>query len=266
MILILVHGFEAIVLRMDETIAGENFINKVFGIIVVFVVLRLINKSPADIGFAGKGIIKSVLSALLLAVSSFAVSYLAEFMILKCQGLTPALGVFTSGFSLTGDAETHTEAGFILMCLFFNIINVVMEEGTFRGLFYNIVSFNHSKRYAMLFQAVLFGVWHIVTPVHNLIDGDINIGTFAVLSIGYIILAGMMGIKWSLMYRMTGNLYGGMADHFFNNCIATNLLHVTTESGIDEMMIIRVLIAQIISFTAVVILWKRRKTQLEKDR
>lgn len=28
-ILIMVHGFEAIVLRMDETVIGENFINKV---------------------------------------------------------------------------------------------------------------------------------------------------------------------------------------------------------------------------------------------
>ena len=35
-IMIAVHGFEAIVLRMDETLVGENFINKVFGIIVVF--------------------------------------------------------------------------------------------------------------------------------------------------------------------------------------------------------------------------------------
>ena len=32
-ILIFVHGFEAIVLRMDETFLGENFINKVFGIV-----------------------------------------------------------------------------------------------------------------------------------------------------------------------------------------------------------------------------------------
>ncbi|MBR5636155.1 MAG: hypothetical protein IKW81_04395 [Pseudobutyrivibrio sp.] len=51
-ILILVHGFEAIVLRMDETIFGENFINKVFGILVVFIVLRGLNWKWSDIGFA----------------------------------------------------------------------------------------------------------------------------------------------------------------------------------------------------------------------
>ena len=39
-ILILVHGFEAIVLRMDETFFGENFINKVFGILVVLLMWK----------------------------------------------------------------------------------------------------------------------------------------------------------------------------------------------------------------------------------
>ncbi len=66
-----------------------------------------------------------------------------------------------------------------------------------------------------------------------------------------------MGIKWELMYRLTGSLYAGMADHFFNNCIATNLLPVITENGIDEMMIISVAIAQLLSFTVVLLVWKK---------
>jgi hypothetical protein len=90
------------------------------------------------------------------------------------------------------------------------------------------------------------------------IDGDKNAGSFVALSIGYIILSGMMGIKWQLMYRLTWTLYTGMADHFFNNCIATNLLHVITETGTDEMMIIRVMIAQLLSFVAVILVWKRK--------
>ena len=48
-----------------------------------------------------------------------------------------------------------------------------------------------------------------MTPLHNLVDGDINVLTFVLLGIGYVILAGMMGIKWGLLYRMTGNLYDG---------------------------------------------------------
>ena len=258
-VMILVHGFEAIVLRMDETIVGENFINKVFGIIVVFSVLGIMRLKPGEIGFAKKGFIKSVLLGIVLAATSFLVSFGTEIAILKNQGHSVDLGIFTSGFSLTGEAEVHTGIGFILMCVFFNIINVVMEEGTFRGLFFNLVKKDHSRRYAMLFQTILFGVWHIVTPLHNLIDGDINVASFVGLGIGYIILAGMMGIKWSMLYDMTGNLYMGMADHFFNNCIATNLLHVTTESGTDEMMIVRVMIAQLLSFAFVAIVWKRSR-------
>ena len=68
-----------------------------------------------------------------------------------------------------------------------------------------------------------------------------------------------MGIKWGLLYKMTGSLYSGMADHFFNNCIATNLLHITTEEGIDDMMIVRVMIAQFLSFGIVLTIWLIRK-------
>ena len=262
LIMIAVHGFEAIVLRMDESFFGENFINKVFGIAVVFIVLAILKWSPKRIGFTTKGAVRSIILGFTLAICSFVISYATEISILTAQGQSAKLGVFTSGFSLTGEAEIHKGIGFILMCVFFNIINVVMEEGTFRGLFYNIAGTDHSRRYAMLFQAILFGIWHIVTPLHNLIDGDINVPSFIGLSIGYIILAGIMGIKWSMLYRMTGNLYAGMADHFFNNCIATNLLHVSTENGIDDMMIVRVMIAQLLSFAVVCILYKRNNAAI----
>ena len=258
-ILILVHGFEAIVLRMDETVLGENCINKIFGIVVIFVVLHIVSMKPSDIGFTGSGSLKSIGIGLALAVISFAVSYSIEIIILSNQGYDPVLGVFTTSFSLTGETDMHGGLDFILMCVFFNIINVVMEEGTFRGLFDKLTVSKHSDRFALLFQAFLFGVWHIVTPIHNLIDGDIDLTSFIILAVGYIILAGMMGIKWGLMYRMTGSLSSGMADHFFNNCIATNLLHVVTYRGIDDMMIVRVMIAQLLSFVIVIAVWMKKK-------
>ena len=199
---------------------------------------------------------------MLFAIVSFTIAYSVEVIILKSQGQSVSFGIFTTGFSLTGETTVHTGIGFILMCIFFNIINVVMEEGTFRGLFFNIVSCKKPMKTALFFQALLFGIWHVVTPLHNLIDGDINVPSFIALSIGYIILAGMMGIKWGLMYKMTGSLYAGMADHFFNNCIATNLLHITTGEGIDDMMIVRVMIAQLLSFAAVLVIyfaWKKKQ-------
>lgn len=258
-ILILVHGFEAIVLRMDETFFGENFINKVFGIVLIFVVLALVKWAPKDIGFTAKNFLRNIGIGFLLAAVVFVIAYGVEVIILKSQGLSVSFGVFITGFSLTGETEVHTGIGFILMCIFFNIVNVVMEEGTFRGLFFELVSAKKSMKTALFFQAFLFGVWHIVTPLHNLIDGDIDAASFIGLGVGYIILAGLMGIKWGLLYKMTGSLYSGMADHFFNNCIATNLLHITTEEGIDDMMIVRVMIAQFLSFGIVLTIWLVRK-------
>ena len=258
LLLLAVHAFEAIVLRMDETFFAENFINKVFGVVIIALVLKILSWKWSDIGFSSTGLGKGILTGTALAAISFSAAYLAEILILYGQGNHISIGFFVTGFSLTGENVIHQGFGFILMCIFFNIINVIMEEGTFRGLFYGIIRTDHPAKTALLVQALLFGIWHIVTPLHNLIDGDIDFPSFAMLSVGYIILAGLMGIKWGLLYRMTGNLYAGMADHFCNNCITTNLLHITTETGTDELMIVRIMIAQTLSFLIILALWMRK--------
>ena len=258
-VLIAVHAFEAIGWRTDETIFGENFINKLFGIFVLWISLKILKWKWSDIGLKKEGCVQNIALGFSLGTVVFFVAYTIEILILKAQGNTVRLGIFTMGFSLSGTAEIHLGSGFILMCVFFNIINVIMEEGVFRGLFYEVIRTDHTAKAALLIQALLFGLWHIVTPLHNLIDGDLDFFGFIGLSVGYIILAGIMGIKWELLYRMTGSLYMGMADHFFNNCIATNLLHLTTESGTDELMIVRVLIAQLLSFILVTVFWTKWK-------
>ena len=261
LILLLVHTFEAIVLRMDQTIFAENFINKIFGIVLLFVLLKQLHWDISTIGFKKYGLVKTILKGFALALFSFFIAYTIECSILYFQEKKIHLGFFITGFSLTGVGSIQTGIGFVFINIFFNIINIIMEEGTFRGLFYQLINTRYSLKTALFIQALLFGIWHIVTPLHNWIDGEISGMGFVSLSIGYIILAGMMGVKWGLLYRMTGNLYAGMADHFFNNCIATNLLHVVSNTGIDEYMIFRVLIAQIISFAIVVFLWKRQKIE-----
>ena len=250
-VLIAVHAFEAIVLRMDETIFAENFINKVFGIIVTAAIIKVLDWQPKDIGLSKTKIAGNIGKGFLLAGFSFLIAFLAEIMILVGQNRHLSVGFYTTGFSLTGSGTVNSGIAAILMCVFFNIINVVMEEGTFRGLLFRIAQTYGSDKTAVMFQAFLFGIWHIVTPLHNFIDGDIGLLGFILLSLGYIVLAGIMGIKWSIMYKLTGSLYAGMADHFFNNCVATNLLHISTETGTDEMLLVRVLIAQVISFAAV---------------
>ena len=80
-----------------------------------------------------------------------------------------------------------------------------------------------------------------------------TLSSFAVMSIGYVVLSALMGIKWGLLFEQSGSVWIGLADHFFNNCVVTNLLHVVTDKGVDENQIMRVLIGELTSFAAVVI-------------
>ena len=50
-------------------------------------------------------------------------------------------------------------------------------------------------------------------------------------------LSGMMSVKWSLPYQMTGALWAGLGDHLFNNVVVTNLLHVISNGEADSMQL-----------------------------
>ena len=74
-----------------------------------------------------------------------------------------------------------------------------------------MIGTNHSPKSALYIAAFLFGVWHLVTPFRSLLDGEMSVGVFLVMSIGYVILSAMMGIKWGLLYQLSGNVWIGLA-------------------------------------------------------
>ena len=41
-----------------------------------------------------------------------------------------------------------------------------------------------------------------------------NLPEFAVMSIGYVVLSALMGIKWGLLFEHSGSVWIGLADHF----------------------------------------------------
>ncbi len=257
---LVVHTFEVMVIRTDETVFAECFINKVFGIVLLFVLLWRLSWKWRDIGFRREKAAADLVKGMLLCTVFYSIAFAAEFIMLKQNGTPGHMEFFTTGFSLTGNVVKQTGIGFMLMCIGFNIINVWMEEGLFRGFFMTYVDKEKSKTYSLLFAALLFGLWHLVTPFRSLVDGEMSGGEFAVMSIGYVVLSALMGIKWGLLFRMSGSVWIGLADHFFNNCVVTNLLHVVTDTGTDEMQIVRVLIGELTSFFAVLIYYKMKKT------
>ncbi len=260
---LLVHAIEVLFIRTDETFFAECFINKVFGIIVLFVCLKMWGQTWRSIGFVKEKFAVNCAKGFGICALFYSIGFLIEFLIFRMQGNPAHMEFFVTGFSLTGNVVKQTGIQFVLMCIFFNIINVWMEEGLFRGFFQKFIGQDYGRKTALLVSALLFGLWHLVTPFRSLLDGDMTLPVFIGMSIGYVILSAMMGIKWGLLFEYSGTIWIGLADHFFNNCVVTNLMHVVTATGVDEMQIARVLIGELTSFVAVLIFIKRKAKRSE---
>ena len=87
-------------------------------------VLKMLNLKPKDIGFV-KSDVSGIGKGLLLGLCCFAISYLLEMGILFLNGKEPSLAFCATGFLLNSGEIKRTALGFILLCVFFNVINVI---------------------------------------------------------------------------------------------------------------------------------------------
>ncbi len=245
---------EYFLIRTDSTFFGEAFIHKLLGIIVLFVTAGFLYITPGEMGFLRSKFSKNLLRGFLLGLLCYFLAYTVEIIIVQNLGEFDKLSLFVTSYSVNGNLGNHTEAIFFIICIFGNIINVVMEEGVFRGLFQNLFERRYSFWPSAIFASLLFGLWHCVGPIRSFTDGDSN---RMQLIMNLLILIGsssLIGLKYAMLSKITGSLYAGMADHFVNNTII-NILHVVSISEIDQLQIIRISIAQTVSFIIVFIVY-----------
>ena len=254
--------FEYFVLRTDQTILGEAFIHKLFGIIVSCLVVKRSGKTLSDIGFVKNGYIRSAVKGLALGLSMFAIGYFVEILILMQNRTYAGIRFYVSAYAVDTNIAKQTSVLFILICIIGNFINVLMEEGLFRGLFPRMLN---SRRFWKVtgICSLLFGFWHIVGPVRNYIDGQSSFQGLVANAIMLIVSSTLVGLKLAMITYMESNLYMGMADHFVNNTIV-NLLHIESSTGADEMMFLRITVAQTISFLIVLFIFLGRKNHGKK--
>lgn len=254
--------FEYFVLRTDQTILGEAFIHKLFRIIVICLVVKRSGKTLSDIGFVKNGYIRSAVKGLALGLSMFAIGYFVEILILMQNRTYAGIRFYVSAYAVDTNIAKQTSVLFILICIIGNFINVLMEEGLFRGLFPRMLN---SRRFWKVtgICSLLFGFWHIVGPVRNYIDGQSSFQGMIANAIMLIVSSTLVGLKLAMITYMEGNLYMGMADHFVNNTIV-NLLHIESSTGADEMMFLRITVAQTISFLIVLFIFLGRKNHGKK--
>ena len=165
---LLVRFVEYFLIETDKTAIGENVLHKVAGIIILALALKRIGLSWSDIGFQRNGFGSSILKGLLLGSICFSVSFGLELAILALQGNPAHLEIYISSFSLTGSQIKNTDFVFFLICVLFNIVNVWMEEGVFRGLFLKTLSDTKPFMQANFIAAFLFDIWHTRNLIKSL--------------------------------------------------------------------------------------------------
>ena len=249
---------EYMILRTDQTFWGESFVHKLLGLVILVPTLRFYGLNSKQIGFGTKGLFSYASLGLVWGSLFFALAYLMEITLLLIQGNLLGLDFYVSAYSVSGNIGQQRGFLFLLICLAGNLINVLMEEGIFRGLFQKVFERKYSFLKAALLSNLLFGFWHIMGPFRSFLDGEMSLTGFWINSLILILISFLIGFQFALMTKMTGSLYMGMAVHFVNNTVV-NLLHVLSKGGVDQLLSLRITVAQTLSFLVLLIYYQIRK-------
>ena len=248
---------EYFVLRTDQTWVGEAIVHKVLGIVILFGVSACVKITVTQMGFVKENAFCNLVKGLAFGCSVFVLAYGVEIMIAVSQGSFSSLQLYVSTYAISQNTGYRTEFLFFLICIIGNIVNVIMEEGIFRGLFIKLLEQKHSFVVSAIISSCLFGFWHMIGPVRNYVDETMSMNGMIANIAMLVITSTLVGFKFVMLTKMTGSLYMAMGDHFVNNTIV-NLLHVVSDTGADEMMVVRVAIAQSVSFILVLLCYIRR--------
>lgn len=251
-------AMEYFVLRTDQSVFGEAFIHKLAGIFLLMLILRYYSAGFGDIGFTARRAGRYILYGLLLGAVVFSVAYGAEYALQTYKGQNPQMELYVSSYTVTGNSGNRGGLLMFAICIIGNIINVLMEEGVFRGLFVRLGEKKYSFFMTVLLSSALFGIWHVAAPARSFWDGELSAQRAVMLAFMLVIPAGLMGVKLCMLTKITGSLWMPMADHFFNNTIV-NILHIASDSGSDQLLTLRITAAQSLSFLIVLFFyWKTR--------
>ena len=252
---------EYFILRTDKTFFGEAFIHKILGIIILYIVAKSMSFNCENISFTRKKAIFYLGQGLLFGIFIYLISYGIEILINISHGQFKSFEFYVSTYSVEGNIGKQTAIIFFVICILGNIINVIMEEGIFRGLFQKLFEQKYNFLPSAILSSLLFGFWHVIAPLRSYYDGTISFEEMFINIIILVVTSTLVGFKFSMMTKLTGNLYMSMGDHFVNNTII-NILHIVSKDGsIDKLLVMRISITQTLSFLIVLIYFKLSKNE-----
>jgi membrane protease YdiL (CAAX protease family) len=256
---------DSFILRTDQGIIGELFTHKLAGIALLTLAVFFLHYKWADIGFKKAQLLRGLLKGIAIGGTAFIVAYAIEIIMAAIHGKTPTLQFYVTSYNITGNTQLNNGILFILICIMGNIINVIMENGIFNGLFITTAEKQYSFAKAnILFSSLLFGFWHSVMPIRNYFDGYQSLTGMMMTIILLFCTSFIFSLMLGMQYKQASSLWDGMTVHFINNA-CVNMFHVVFADGTESNPTMRIAIAQTIMFIIVLVrwfMWKKQKNNI----
>ena len=99
--LMIIRAIEIVFIKTDQTWIGENILHKICCILLIWIALDMLRLHWSDLGFSKKGLFAGLKYGLALGISTFFLSYVAEFIVLFVMGKHASLRFYITNFSLT---------------------------------------------------------------------------------------------------------------------------------------------------------------------
>ena len=110
---------------------------------------------------------------------------------------------------------------FVYFTFMTNLVIVMMEEGLFRGIFLPM-SLSVTKTHfwkANILQAFLFGIWHWIWPLKELVSANMTMEEVILYAIIYFIMSFSIAIPWGYYYYKTGSILVSVGSHLIWNTL-----------------------------------------------
>jgi membrane protease YdiL (CAAX protease family) len=186
-----------------------------------------------------------LLGLILLGLSCYlilALSQAAGVLVFRLTQGLPVDGSFISSSFVLANQLPPRSASWLIS------IPSIFEEVVWRGVILAAFLRVYDQRKAIIFSALCFGLWHIV----SLLDGNL------VLTAGNIVWAAILGLFYGYVSLKTGSLLPAMIVHYLGNLFvsATNA-YIQTNASIQAVAVYGIVFTFGIIPTVLMILWTR---------
>ena len=196
----------SIIVCLIDAIIQPNYFTKIpikiFLFLAVPMLFFIVNRSEFKefknlFLFKKRGILKS----LLLGLAVYSVILGGYFLLRNVIDFSNVTSNLTGGMGITAD-------NFIYVSLYISLMNSFLEEFFFRGYGFITLKKFSNRKFAYIFSAAIFAVYHV-----GMLVGMFNVGALALLLFGLII----GGCIFNFLNELNGNIYSSWFVHMFAN-------------------------------------------------